>query len=149
MLLACLAGALLTCALAPLLTRAFGRNVGWLLAVPLLGAAALVALGYDDAAHSPAEPPAVVESLPWIPSLDVGLDLRLDGLSLVFRILRGPTEAGRAVAGDLLLFGFVGLIALFGVRVANEYTFDIVLVAALVGFLSALSLARALTRGKR
>lgn len=134
----------------PLLTRAFGRNVGWLLAVPLLGAAALVALGYDDAAHSPAEPtPAVVESLPWIPSLDVGLDLRLDGLSLVFRILRGPTEAGRAVAGDLLLFGFVGLIALFGVRVANEYTFDIVLVAALVGFLSALSLARALTRGKR
>lgn len=133
----------------PLLTRAFGRNVGWLLAVPLLGAAALVALGYDDAAHSPAEPPAVVESLPWIPSLDVGLDPRLDGLSLVFRILRGPTEAGRAVAGDLLLFGFVGLIALFGVRVANEYTFDIVLVAALVGFLSALSLARALTRGKR
>ena len=48
-----------------------------------------------------------------------------------------------------MLFGFVGLIALFGVRVANEYTFDIVLVAALVGFLSALSLARALTRGKR
>ncbi|MBX7556701.1 hypothetical protein K1Y78_54785, partial [Streptomyces sp. tea 10] len=88
MLLACLAGALLTCALAPLLTRAIGRNVGWLLAVPLLGAAALIALGYDDAAHSPAEPtPAVVESLPWIPSLDVGLDLRLDGLSLVFSLL--------------------------------------------------------------
>ena len=70
-------------------------------------------------------------------------------LAAAFRILRGPTEAARAVAGDLLLFGFVGLIALFGVRVANEYTFDIVLVAALVGFLSALSLARALTRGKR
>ncbi|NDO76695.1 DUF4040 family protein [Kocuria indica] len=88
MLLACLAGALLTCALAPLLTRALGRDAGWLLAVPLLGAAALLALGYDDAVHSPAEPtPAVVESLPWIPSLDVGLALRLDGLSLVFSLL--------------------------------------------------------------
>ena len=42
-------------------------------------------------------------------------------LAAAFRILRGPTEADRAVAGDLLLFGFVGLIALFGVR-AVSYT---------------------------
>lgn len=70
-------------------------------------------------------------------------------LASAYRILAGPTEADRAVAGDLLLFGFVGLIALYGIRVDNEYTFDIVLVAALVGFLSALSLARAITRGKR
>lgn len=84
----------------------------------------------------------------------IGLDLGIliIGVACVasaYRILTGPTQADRAVAGDLLLFGFVGIIALFGVRMGNEYTFDIVLVAALVGFLSALSLARALTRGKR
>lgn len=66
-----------------------------------------------------------------------------------FRMLIGPTEADRAIAGDLFLFGIVGLIALFGVWLGNRFTFDIVLVAALLGFLGALSLARALTRGKR
>ncbi|MEX5274567.1 monovalent cation/H+ antiporter complex subunit F [Kocuria sp. CPCC 205235] len=82
--------------------------------------------------------------------VDVGiLIIGVACLASAYRILRGPTQADRAVAGDLLLFGFVGLIALFAIRAANEYTFDIVLVAALVGFLSALSLARALTRGKR
>ncbi|WP_431813061.1 monovalent cation/H+ antiporter complex subunit F [Kocuria sp. cx-455] len=82
--------------------------------------------------------------------VDVGIVIiGLACLASAYRVLRRPTQADRAVAGDLLLFGFVGLIALFGIRAANEYTFDIVLVAALVGFLSALSLARALTRGKR
>lgn len=82
--------------------------------------------------------------------LEIGIwIIALACVASAYRILRGPSEADRAVAGDLLLFGFVGLIALFGVRLDNEYTFDIVLVAALVGFLSALSLARAITRGKR
>ena len=84
----------------------------------------------------------------------IGLDIGIViiGLACVastYRMLAGPTEADRAVAGDLLLFGVIGLLALFGVRTANAFTFDIVLVAALVGFLSALALARALTRGKR
>lgn len=70
-------------------------------------------------------------------------------LGAAYRMVIGPTEADRAVAADLLLFGFVGLITLIGIRTGNLYTFDIVLVAVLVGFLSALSLARALTRGKR
>jgi len=70
-------------------------------------------------------------------------------LAATYRMLQGPTEADRAIAGDLLLFGIVGLIALFGVRMATPFTFDLVLIAALVGFLGALSLARALTRGKR
>lgn len=75
--------------------------------------------------------------------------LALASVCAAYRMVAGPTEADRAVAADLLMFGFVGLIAVIGVRVSNAFTFDIVLVAVLVGFLSALSLARALTRGKR
>ncbi|UBH05486.1 hypothetical protein K8P10_000997 [Leucobacter sp. Psy1] len=83
-------------------------------------------------------------------SIDIGIVLMcLACVGATYRMLAGPTEADRALAGDLLLFGVVGLIALFGVRTHNAFTFDIVLIAALVGFLGALSLARALTRGKR
>ncbi|TCP52986.1 multicomponent Na+:H+ antiporter subunit F [Tamaricihabitans halophyticus] len=82
--------------------------------------------------------------------IDIGILLiTVACLASTYRMLRGPTEADRAIAGDLLLFGVVGLVALFGVRAASTYTFDIVLITALVGFLGALSLARALTRGKR
>lgn len=70
-------------------------------------------------------------------------------LAATYRMLQGPTEADRVIAGDLLLFGIVGLVALFGVLMASRFTFDLVVIAALVGFLGALSLARALTRGKR
>lgn len=70
-------------------------------------------------------------------------------LATTFRIVTGPTDADRVVAADLLLFGAVGLVALIGIRLMAAFTFDIVLIAALVGFLGALSLARALTRGKR
>lgn len=84
----------------------------------------------------------------------IGLDIAIAivataCLASTYRMLWGPDDADRVVAGDLLLFGIIGLLALLGVRLASPYVFDIVLVAALVGFLGALSLARALTRGKR
>jgi multicomponent Na+:H+ antiporter subunit F len=43
----------------------------------------------------------------------------------------------------------VALLALVGVSKASGFTFDLVFVAALVGFLSAVSLSRALMRGAR
>ena len=83
-------------------------------------------------------------------SLDIGIILIATAcLASTYRMLAGPTEADRVIAGDLLLFGIIGLVALFGIRVASAVTFDIVLIVALVGFLGVLSLARALTRGKR
>ena len=65
------------------------------------------------------------------------------------RMLIGPSDADRAVAADLFMFAVLGIIALAGVRAGSIATFDLLLIATLVGFLSALSLARALTRGRR
>jgi multicomponent Na+:H+ antiporter subunit F len=84
----------------------------------------------------------------------IGLDVAL-GLLLVtvavatWRILRGPHDADRAVAADLVLFSFVGLTAVLALRSGADAPFDLVLVAGLVGLIAALSLGRLLTRGKR
>lgn len=65
------------------------------------------------------------------------------------RMFRGPNDANRAIASDLLFFAVIGLIALFGVLAMSPTVFDLVLIATLVGFLATLSLARALTKGRR
>lgn len=82
--------------------------------------------------------------------IDIGLALLvLACLASTYRMIAGPSEADRVVAADLLFFGMIGIIALLGVRAASGATFDIVLVASVVGFLATLSLARAVTRGRR
>lgn len=65
------------------------------------------------------------------------------------RIFVGPDDANRAVASDLLFFAVVGLFALCGVLLGIREIFDVVLVATIVGFLASISLARAITRGRR
>lgn len=82
--------------------------------------------------------------------IDIGIGLLvLTILAATYRIVAGPTDADRAVAADLLFFSIIGLIALVGVELASGATFDILLIATLVGFLGILSLSRAITRGKR
>ncbi|AGF72808.1 monovalent cation/H+ antiporter complex subunit F [Corynebacterium halotolerans] len=74
------------------------------------------------------------------------------GLSVVpavYRMMVGPTRADRAIAGDLVTVAVVGLLALVGIRDGSQFTFDIVLIASLVSFLTAIALARALTAGVR
>lgn len=66
-----------------------------------------------------------------------------------YRMLMGPTRADRVSAADFLLFILVALLALVGTAKASGFTFDLVFVAALVGFLSAVSLSRALMGGAR
>lgn len=65
------------------------------------------------------------------------------------RMYLGPNDANRAVASDLLFFAIIGMVALIGLLAASTAVFDLVLVATLVGFLATLSLARALTNGRR
>lgn len=75
--------------------------------------------------------------------------LSLAALAGIYRIVTGPTDGDRVAAADLLTYSVVGLIAVTGMRLTSLGTLDLVLVATLVAFLSAVSLARALTRGAR
>lgn len=70
-------------------------------------------------------------------------------IAIAIRIITVRADADRAISGDLLMFSFIGMLAIFGVLLAGAFFFDLVLVASVVGFLSAVSLARALTRGRR
>lgn len=84
----------------------------------------------------------------------IALDIAIAGCGIAFlvsalRIAIGPTPADRAIAADLLTFSVIGLIALIGTRTHSQGTFDLIIVATLVAFLAAVSLARALTGGHR
>lgn len=81
MLLYSLGLAALACLISSPLSRVLGRNVGWVLSLPLLAAAALLLTAFASL-DGP-----VVEHLAWMPTLGVSLDLRLDGLALVFSLL--------------------------------------------------------------
>ncbi len=75
--------------------------------------------------------------------------IALCALPAAYRILVGPNRVDRVSAADMLMFILIPEIALLGYRFHAEYAFDLVLVAAVVGFLSAASLSRALMRGAR
>ena len=84
----------------------------------------------------------------------IGLEIAMGAIGITilvaaYRIARGPTDADRAVGADLLGFSIIALIALVGVRAGSGGAFDLVLIATLVAFLSALGLARLLNRGAR
>lgn len=70
-------------------------------------------------------------------------------IAVAIRMITAHTDADRAVSADLLMFSFTGILAIIGVLLAGAFFFDLILVASVVGFLSAVSLARALTRGRR
>ena len=87
-----------------------------------------------------------------IPDFVTALVLGLLALSAVFSVVRawrGPTSGDSAVAGDLIFFGFIGAVAVLGVVFSVDAVMDIILIAALLGFLSVLSLARLMQGGKR
>jgi multicomponent Na+:H+ antiporter subunit F len=87
-----------------------------------------------------------------IPDFVIAITLGLLALSIVFsvvRVWRGPTAGNSAVAGDLIFFAFIGAVAVVGVVLSIEAVMDVILISALLGFLSVLSLARLMQGGKR
>lgn len=77
-------------AITMLATRIIGRNAGWVAAAGLGALALAVGSRIPEiltGADSSLGVVAVRETLPWIPSLDVALGLRLDGLSALFLII--------------------------------------------------------------
>jgi len=87
-----------------------------------------------------------------IPDFVAALVLGLLALSVVLSVVRawrGPTAGNSAVAGDLIFFAFIGAIAVLGVVFSLDAVMDVILIAALLGFLSVLSLARLMQGGQR
>jgi len=81
-----------------------------------------------------------------------GVVLSLLAFSIVLAVVRawkGPTSGNSAVAGDLIFFAFIGAVAVLGVVFSIDAVLDIILISALLGFLSVLSLARLIQGGKR
>ena len=75
--------------------------------------------------------------------------LGLGMLLAAVRAFRGPHITDRAVAADLIFFAMIGFIALIGLRTNIEALFDIILIATLLGFMSAISMARLGSGGRR
>jgi multicomponent Na+:H+ antiporter subunit F len=87
-----------------------------------------------------------------IPDFVVAIVLTLLAITAVLsvvRVFRGPTPGNSAAAGDLIFFAFIGAVAVIGLEFEISSVMDIILIAALLGFLSVLSLARLMQGGKR
>jgi multisubunit Na+/H+ antiporter MnhF subunit len=68
---------------------------------------------------------------------DVIMVLLLISLMLViYRLVRGPTLPDRAVASDQIAIRVVGLIAVYSMSSQQSVLIDLVIVVAVVGFLS-------------
>lgn len=78
--------------------------------------------------------------------------LILLGVGMLLAAIRGylgPHITDRAVAADLIFFAMIGFIALIGLRTNIEALFDIILIATLLGFISAIAMARLGSGGRR
>jgi len=65
-------------------THVMGRAAGWLAAAGLASLTVVVAARVPEVLEPGT---AIVESVPWMPTLDIALRLRLDGLSALFLII--------------------------------------------------------------
>jgi len=87
-----------------------------------------------------------------IPDIVAAIVLGLLAIAVVLavvRVMMGPTAGDSAVAADLIFFAFIGVVAVFGLQFSIDAVIDIILIAAVLGFLSILSLARLLQGGQR
>lgn len=65
------------------------------------------------------------------------------------RVVTAPDNATRAVVGDLVFFSAIGLLVLFGILYGSAAVVDAAMLAALLGILATIALARIITRGRR
>lgn len=66
----------------------------------------------------------------------------------IIRVARGPSEADRAIGADHVFFVLVAAIALLGLLWQRHLLMDLVVVVTLIGFISALIMARFLGRSR-
>ena len=65
------------------------------------------------------------------------------------RALTAPESGSRAVVGDLVYFGAVGILAFIGMLVNISIVIDVFFLSSLLGILATVALSRSLTRGHR
>jgi len=58
-------------------------------------------------------------------------------------------QRARAVVGDLVFFSCIGILAMFGMLHRSSVSVDAALLAAILGILATIALARIMTRGRR
>ncbi|MEO9247142.1 monovalent cation/H+ antiporter complex subunit F [Citricoccus nitrophenolicus] len=91
-------------------------------------------------------------------NIDSAYDVVLSGVLLIlaaailiglFRIYTSTAAAERAVVGDLVFFAGVGILMIVGIQSGSAVIQDAAMLAAFLGILATVALARILTRGER
>ena len=67
----------------------------------------------------------------------------------LFRIYSATSAAERAVVGDLVYFAAIGILMIIGIQTGSAIIQDAAMLAAFLGILATVALARILTRGER
>lgn len=91
-------------------------------------------------------------------SIDSAYDVVISGSLLVlalaillglYRVLSATSAAERAVVGDLVYFAAIGIVMIVGIQSGSAVVQDAAMLAAFLGILATVALARILTRGER
>lgn len=75
--------------------------------------------------------------------------LALSVLAGLWRAYSATDAATRTVVADLVFFSCVGILVVQGALIESAVSVDLSLIAAILGIVATLALARILTRGKR
>lgn len=67
----------------------------------------------------------------------------------IIRIFTAPDPATRAAVGDLIFFACVGILIIQGMLTESAVSVDLGMIAAILGILATIALARIITRGRR
>ena len=87
--------------------------------------------------------PAVVTGV----VVDVGIVLVVLGIAgCVYRLVRGPHLADRAMAVDVIAVQLIGLVVLFTLRLDTLVLFDGILVLSLIGFAGTVAMGQYILR---
>lgn len=84
-----------------------------------------------------------------ITSWVVTIALALSVLAGLWRVYSATDAATRTVVGDLVFFACVGILVVQGMLQRSVVSVDLSLIAAILGIVATLALARILTRGRR
>lgn len=91
-------------------------------------------------AHSPLQ-----DAVGW--TVDVGIVVIMLGMVLcLYRLVRGPHLADRAVAIDTLSVQLIGMVVLLSIRIDTQTYFDGILILALLGFAGTVAMAQYIAR---